>query len=509
MQRRFGMQRSGSPMTAELLYDYRVQLAIVVILRLIARSLGRGSAAARLFLNGSLFAALTVTLLMHGIAPYEANSNGAPGFDRAAAGIAKSLWWIAGSMVLVSLVRLFLIFERTPREGRLLQDVLIGIIFLGTGLSIIAYVFSIPVGTLIATSGVFAIVLGLALQNTLADVFSGVALNLGKPYRIGDWIVLEDGVQGRVVETNWRATHLLNGSNDLVIVPNSALAKARLVNQSSPDEAHGISVILRLRPTHSPSVIEDVMRTVLSSSNHILKHPEPSVKIVALDSAAIEVELICRVKDVTRTTTARNELFDLAFRHARAANLVLASPTAAPAEYSASDEPERRGTPWRLVSSIPLFATLTAEDKEQLAASLTKRVFEKGETIVSEGDVLEGLAIIRSGVVVVEREVGGSMVELTRLSPHDCFGERGVLTDSAETATKRALTPVVIYEASKLALRTLMQTRKGPLDQLGLLSFKHTEHDHLIMADRAKVREQPSYSFGDRIRHLFDMSEDA
>ena len=78
---------------------------------------------------------------------------------------------------------MFLIFERRPREGRLIQDLVVGLIYLGAGLSVVAYVFSAPVGTLIATSGVFAIILGLALQSTLSDVFSGIALNLSQALR--------------------------------------------------------------------------------------------------------------------------------------------------------------------------------------------------------------------------------------------------------------------------------------------------------------------------------------
>jgi hypothetical protein len=75
-------------------------------------------------------------------------------------------------------------------KGRLIQDLVVGLIYLGAALSVVAYVFSAPVGTLIATSGVFAIILGLALQSTLADVFSGIALNLSRAYTVGDWIVL-------------------------------------------------------------------------------------------------------------------------------------------------------------------------------------------------------------------------------------------------------------------------------------------------------------------------------
>ena len=107
------------------------------------------------------------------------------------------------------LVRIYLVFEHKPRELSLLQDLVVGVVYAGMLLSILAFVFAVPVGALIATSGVFAIILGLALQNTLSDVFSGIALGLGRPYVLGDWIVLSDGTEGRVVETNWRSTPCL------------------------------------------------------------------------------------------------------------------------------------------------------------------------------------------------------------------------------------------------------------------------------------------------------------
>ena len=138
---------------------------------------------------------------------------------------------------------------------------------------------------LIATSGVFAIIVGLALQSTLADVFSGIALNLSKPYGIGDWVALGNGIEGKVVETNWRATHFLNGANDLVIVPNSDLAKARLTNLSIPQRSHGVSLTVRFKPHRAPSAMVDVMRSVLLSGNSILAMPEPTAQVKALTPA--------------------------------------------------------------------------------------------------------------------------------------------------------------------------------------------------------------------------------
>src|SRR4029077_7204381 len=192
--------------------------------------------------------------------------------------------------------------------------------------SVVAYVFNAPIGTLIATSGVFAIILGLAMQSTLADVFSGIALNFSKAYEVGDWIVLNDGTEGRVVETNWRATHLLNASNDLVVLPNSSLAKAQFTNLSSPNRNHGVKLRVRVLPTMAPSGITEIMRTVLYSSNSIMLAPAPTVEIKSLDAQAIEYELAFRVRDFSAAAAARHEVYDLISRHARAAGLILAQP---------------------------------------------------------------------------------------------------------------------------------------------------------------------------------------
>ena len=215
---------------------------------------------------------------------------------------------------------------RNSREGRLLQDLIVGVIYVGAVLSIIAYVFNAPVGTLIATSGAVAIILGLALQSTLGDVFSGVVLNLARPYGIGDWLVLSQGIEGKVIETHWRATHLLTSTNDLMIVPNSDLAKARLTNLSSPERSHGVTLTVRFQPTTAPSSMVEVMRSVLLSSNSILTQPEPSVEILSLDGVASELELAFRVADVAVASKAKSEVFDLIYRHAKAAGLTLAAP---------------------------------------------------------------------------------------------------------------------------------------------------------------------------------------
>jgi small-conductance mechanosensitive channel/CRP-like cAMP-binding protein len=485
--------------------------ALAVIGSVVTRFLLRDHPTRRLVGQVAFFAALTALLLYHGIVPYQAGPPTASNLQRVFVGLAKVVWWINAAWSLISVVRVFLILERQPREGRLLQDLVVGIIYVGAILSVIAYVFNAPVGTLIATSGVFAIILGLALQSTLSDVFSGIALNLSRPYGIGDWLVLGSGIEGRVVETNWRATHLLSGANDLIILPNSDLAKARLTNLSRPERSRGVTLTVRFRPTTVPAAMMEVMRAALLSSDSILFTPEPSVLVTSLDASAVELELSFRVADMAMTGNAKSGIYDLIYRHAKAAGLILSPPpdavVAGPAAAKVEDAAvHHRSTPQRLLDAIPLFDSLTEDEKEALASTMTRRSFHSGETMVEQGTVLTSLMIVRTGVATVTRQEHGSGTELRRLAPGDFFGEGGLLTGDGEPGTIRALTLVVVYEITQEGLAPLMRDRPAIAEELGGLLARRTATERYRLEQglgRAAIASAPSLVA--RIRYLFKL----
>src|SRR5882757_6349808 len=456
---------------SDLAHDPFVQTGVLAAAgALVTHVLLRRYPAGRLVFQFVFFAGLTALLYHHDIVPYVIAPGDTPAFERIFLALAKVIWWVNAVWVLTSFTRIFLIFERRPHESRLMQDVVVGVIYLGGALSVLAYVFNVPVGTLIATSGVFAIILGLALQNTLADVFSGIALNLSRAYKVGDWIVLSDGNQGRVVETNWRGTSLLNAANDLVVLPNSSLAKAQVTNLSSPTRSHGVKLRVRMMPTVAPSAISAVMRNVLLSSNAILSTPEPSVEITSLDAQAIEFELAFRVRDFASASAARNEVYDLIYRHARAAGLPLAQPKEAAGVFVGQSQPAAPVAPkaiaLRLVDTLPLLASLTEAEKQALAETMTRKTYRKGEVLVEEGAQLSSLVIIRTGVVGVSCHSEEGELELRRLAPGDYFGEGGLVPSACETATVRALTFTVVYEVDQAALARLVQDRPSIADEI-------------------------------------------
>ncbi|BCG99849.1 hypothetical protein MesoLj131b_18490 [Mesorhizobium sp. 131-2-5] len=499
---------------AQLAADPIVQTGALAALGTMSTRLAlRRRSERRLVSQLALFAALTALLMSQGIVPYAPGPQNVSGLLRFFLGLAKIAWWTSAAWALISLVRVFVIFEGRAREGRFLQDLVVGIIYIGAALSVIAYVFNAPVGTLIATSGAIAVIFGLALQSTLSDVFSGIALNLARPYGIGDWLVLGNAIEGKVVETNWRATHLLTGANDLVIVPNSDLAKARLTNLSTPEPSHGVTLTIRLRPTTAPSAMIELMQTVLLGSTSTLRTPEPSVHVTSLDANAVELEVTFRVADVSLVGTAKTEIFDLTYRHAKAAGLALAQPADAgvtiPPSASGSSSAGLRATQLRLLDAVPLFAPLTEDEKEALASTMTRRTFRKGDVFVEQGSVLKSLMILRSGVAAVTRRregAAGETAELARLAPGDFFGEGGLLTGAGEPGSVTALTPVVVYEITQEGLAPLMRDRPAIADELGSLLSRRTAAEQSRLDERNGLvlpRSDPGLTA--RIRHLFHL----
>lgn len=149
---------------------------------------------------------------------------GPKGTPRLPAEIFGIVWWLLGAWLVKSLFDLVVrrtIFpdDNVPHARRLFADLASGLIYVVALVGILDTVFKQPLSGVLATSGILAIVLGLALQSTLADVFSGLAINIERPFSAGDWITVTDSVAGQVMEINWRATRIRKCSNDRSTAP--------------------------------------------------------------------------------------------------------------------------------------------------------------------------------------------------------------------------------------------------------------------------------------------------
>jgi small-conductance mechanosensitive channel/CRP-like cAMP-binding protein len=451
-------------------------------------------------------ALLTLLLLYHAIVPYQPlQLSGAPYRDTIA-GILKIAWWLWAAWFFVALVRAVVIFEGRPRDGKLVQDILSALIYLSAAFAIVAYVFDLPIQGLLATSGVIAIVLGLALQSSLNDVFSGLVLSLSHPYKAGDWIKIDGGAEGRIVELNWRATHILTGRQDLAIVPNSTIAKSKIVNLNYPSSIHGITIEVRL--SAPPASGKNIVELALLNSQLILTFPRPSVLTQSIDATQTEFEITFFVDRLDSDADAQNELFDMISRHAVAAGARLAPPKNAP--YQSRDDGAlsiKDLSPDTVLTLAGIFASLTPDERAAIGAKLKKVSYEKGDVLVQMGVVLQSLFIVGRGVLSITRPDNGREREALRFGPGDYFGEMGFLADKPAISNITALAPTTVYELTKADLRPILEARPEIAQELCRAMAQRLEAARGLATVELDVPMRGSSAWFSRHLHrLFELS---
>jgi small-conductance mechanosensitive channel len=177
---------------------------------------------------------------------------------------------------------------------------------------IFAYVWGANVGGLFTALGISSIVLGLTLQNSVGQIISGLLLLFEQPFQIGDW-VQTSSASGRVVEVNWRATHINTGSG-LEIIPNSVLAGQAFVNLSRPAGGHTITVPTKFSGTDAPDEVCALLTKVAANLPQL--HPDGQPTAYANTSTEYTVSIPVRspADDIAARSTYQRWLWYAARR---------------------------------------------------------------------------------------------------------------------------------------------------------------------------------------------------
>lgn len=223
------------------------------------------------------------------------------------------VWWILGAWLLKSL--LDQVLRRTlfpdndePHARRLFADLASGLIYVLAFIGIVGTVFKEPVSTFVATSGVLAIVLGLAIQNTLGDVLSGLAINIERPFGAGDWISMPDLVSGQVMQVNWRATRLRTWSHDMIVIPNSIVSKAVVTNHSRPKGPHRCIIRLTVDVVVPPSRVIEALKLAGAASPVIVHGTLPQAYACAFSDSLVIYELAFAIDNFALSQSAKSDM---------------------------------------------------------------------------------------------------------------------------------------------------------------------------------------------------------
>jgi small-conductance mechanosensitive channel/CRP-like cAMP-binding protein len=373
-------------------------------------------------------------------------------------------WWLMGARGAIGLMRLVVNLEDRPRETQIISDLIAGAIYISAALAILNFVFAVSISGLLATSGIIAIVLGLALQSTLADVFSGIAVGLERPYKAGDLIWVEGGVEGKVVRVTWRSTQIATGQGNIAIVPNSVMAKARLVNRSRPTTIRGDTIEVRLDASIPPERCLATLTAAVRSCRILLAAPAPDIICAGLNGDGCIYQITFSVSSGNQLIPARNELLVEVHRHLHYGGIALA--VAGTAAVPLVPIP----TPSQVLEQSDLFSVIVPAQRDLLAEHFSTVWLQPGQTLIQEGGMPEALYVIASGAAeITTNEPDGPRI-VHRMSPGESLGAIGLITGSPYAATATALTPLKAYRLDKDAIAAAIKVQPALADGLEALA---------------------------------------
>ncbi len=318
---------------------------------------------------------------------------------------------------------------------------------------------------LLTTSAVGAVVVGFALQDTLGNLFAGLAIQVEKPFRVGHWIQV-GGRDGQVQAITWRATKLRTKDGEFLVVPNSVVSKDAVLNYSEPTVANSVSVAVGVSYASPPNDVKAAILDAIGNAPLAIRAPEPKVLVEGFGDSAINYTAYFWVNDYGAEREARDQVRTNIWYEFRRRNIEIPYPIQI--QYERTEEPIRTGAhvaaAARQLAAIDLFTPLTDEARQALSASAAEHLFAAGEVIVHQGASGESMFVVLRGRVRVTLEPQGQ--EVAVIPSGGFFGEMSMLTGEARTATVKAIGDAVVLEISAADFRALADTNPSLLEHV-------------------------------------------
>jgi small-conductance mechanosensitive channel/CRP-like cAMP-binding protein len=336
-------------------------------------------------------------------------------------------------------------------------------------------------GQLLTTSALLTAILGFSMQDTLGNLFAGLALQGQQTVGVGDWVRFADGPDGtgEVTEINWRSTHFLTNDRVQVIVPNGVLARAIIRNFSRPTRIVRHQTELVLPFSVSPERARALAIAAIRGLDGILAEPEPHVLVVGFDDSGVKYQVRWFFNDYGRRdpldSAVRQRLLyavrradvELPFPHR---TVTLAGPSGALLAGSHFSDPppaETSGGYAERLACFDLFKPLSQAQLASLAETARTALYAPGEAIIRQGDPgTELFAVERGRVEVVVALDQRPPLRVALLEPGAVVGELALLTGEKRTATVQALAECEVIVVSRNAFKQVFDANPELVERL-------------------------------------------
>lgn len=429
---------------------------------------------------------------------------------------AESLASVLGSFALVGIGAAFLrlctmfIFRvilraLTITTPRIVED----LIFTATLLTLVLVTFrlaGVDLASLITTSAVITAVLAFAMQETLGNILGGVALQLDRSIRIGDWIRIDD-LSGRVVEIRWRFSAVETRNRETIYVPNSLLMKNRFMiigSRTDQDLRWRRWIWLDVAIENPPSQVCAVLERAIGEAAipHVAKTPPPQCVLMDMQNHSGRYAIRYWLDDpsVDDPTDSQVRIHALAALTRAGMKLGVAYAeyllTRRDEAYRAAHQAEETARRVAALRNVEIFKGLSEDELVIVAARLTVAPFVKGDTITRQGAIAHWLYLIVSGEadVWIETPERGR-TSLSTLQAGNVFGEMGMMTGEPRRATVSARTDVECFRLDKLGFEDIIRARPDLAEEISrVLAERSAQLEELRNSLTAETRRAEQHT---------------
>ncbi len=397
---------------------------------------------------------------------------------------------------------------------RLVIDIINFILLTIVAVAILNGVFGVRLTGFLVTSTVLSAVIGLSLQDILGNLFAGLALQMERPFKLGEWVSMEED-EGVVVQMNWRTLTVRTRSGDHVTIPNATISKNIVTNYSRPNRNHMCRVKVGMAYNHQPGMIKRVITSTLEAMDGILETPAPKVFLEEFDEYSVNYDVRFWISEYHRRPEIENAVRTRIWYILRRRGLTIPFPIrdVTVREVSAEHDDMIRDTIKQEVinglRSVELFRPLSFDQIEELASSASKLLFSKGEILVQQGDSGDSLFIITNGKVDVSvSDDSGRRTHLADLQSGSYFGEMSLLTGEPRSASVIALAETEVIVVEKMGMAVLLENEESIIEPLSAILQRRLEDlsgrviDQTTKEDEAVRIDRKDHLLG-RIRDFF------
>jgi MscS family membrane protein len=207
------------------------------------------------------------------------------------------IWCVTAIRISLTVVKHF-VYEGHDITGLskdvapLIENVLKIVIILGS-LMVILSIWRINITPLLASAGIAGVAIALAAKDMLANFFGGLSVFADKPFKIGDYIVLDKGERGEVVEIGVRSTRIKTRDDILIAIPNSIIANSKIVNESAPIPNFRVRIPVSVAYGSDIDLVQQTLMDIAKENKNVIGDPAPRVRFREFGDSSLNFELLC------------------------------------------------------------------------------------------------------------------------------------------------------------------------------------------------------------------------